>query len=596
MESINYSDQFMDWLKELGYTHCFFLGGGNVMHLLESASHRFECIPFVHEVAAGIAADYFNEISDTEKAFVLVTAGPGLTNLVTSIAGAWQESRELLIVGGQAKVSALSRGRFRQNGFQEIDGVAICQSITKKSITIDRYFNKKEIAELCQLSWLPRKGPVFLEFCLDVSAFPYLVELNIEFELENSDLEGKFSEDIEYSFSMLKNAKRPLLLIGGGVSRAAAIKNLEFFKNLGIPIATTFNGTDRVGIEYEFYAGRPNWYGSRWSNLINQQADLVIAVGTRLGVGQIGYNFDEYVPNGKIIQIDIDSNELNKEFPKTERGICCDSEIFLTELIHKISQEGYGADILDWQQTIKKIRQDLAVPDVANTAREGYVELHNFIFNLFAILKQNDLIIPCSSGGTYTGTMQVMLNKEGQKIVTSHGLASMGYGLSGAIGASLSDKSKRTILLEGDGGFAQNLQELGTLKTNWLNLKIFLMDNRGYASIRTTQKTYFRNHYVGCDEETGLGLPDWQKIISAYSIVTFNVTPETAFNEEFIKLLESKDPVVFVVNLDPDQLYFPKLGSKIDKEGTMKSNPLHLMDPQLTKEKADIYIKYLNHG
>ena len=161
-----YSDLFMDWLAEAGYTHCFYVSGGNVMHLLESASHRFTCIPFVHEVGATIAADYFNEISKAgQKSFVIVTAGPGLTNAITGIVGAWTDSRELLIIGGQAKSSELSKGKFRQIGFQEIDGVTLCSSVTKASIRVDSQISKKELFELINLSKSPRKGPVFIEVC-----------------------------------------------------------------------------------------------------------------------------------------------------------------------------------------------------------------------------------------------------------------------------------------------------------------------------------------------------------------------------------------------------------------------------------------------
>jgi acetolactate synthase-1/2/3 large subunit len=189
--------------------------------------------------------------------------------------------------------------------------------------------------------------------------------------------------------------------------------------------------------------------------------------------------------------------------------------------------------------------------------------------------------------------MQVLLNKTGQKIVTSHALASMGYGLSGAIGVALANKTRRTILVEGDGGFAQNLQELGTLKANQLNIKVFISDNRGYASIRTTQKTYFNNHYVGCDEDTGLGLPDWEQLVKAYEIPVMEVNPQNKFGQEFLQLLNSDGPAVFIVKLDPDQLYFPKIGSRINKNGVMASSPIHLMDPPLNQDQATKFLKYV---
>ena len=566
------------------------------MYLLEAARTRFVCIPFIHEIGSTIAAEYFNEsTSEIGKAFVLVTAGPGLTNTVTGVAAAWVEGRELLIVGGQAKSTELSGKMYRQIGFQELDGVSICNSITKKSVTIDKPITFNQLKEYCELSWSGRKGPVFLELCIDVSAMPSQKDEPRKVS-DKASANSKFEaskKSIDLIHNELMKSKRPLILLGAGVDRDVAKKYLPILMELGIPLSMTFNGADRVGIEYEYYSGRPNWYGARWANLINQQADLVIALGTRLGLLQVGYNWEEFVPNGKIIQIDIDKSELNKPFPKVDVSISEDANDILIKLTDKILSDNTKLEITEWQELVKTIRKDLSVPDIANKAEAGYVELHRFIYRLFEQLENDDQIVPCSSGGTYTGTMQVMLNKTGQKIITSSGLAGMGFGLSGAIGVGLADKSKRTILLEGDGGFAQNLQELGTLKATNLNLKTFIFDNRGYASIRTTQKTYFNNHYVGCDEETGLGLPNWKLLVDAYSIVSYEVTPETAFDSKFMELLNSDKAAVFVVKLDPDQLYFPKLGSRINPSGVMASSPIHLMDPQLNEADSKKYIRYI---
>jgi len=591
-----YSDQFADWLVKLGYTHCFYLGGGNVMHLLESASHRFKCVPFVHEVGAAIAADYFNEVAGSkEKAFVLVTAGPALTNVVTAIASAWVDGRELLVIGGQAKVSDLSKGKYRQIGFQEIDGIGICKSITKKSFRIDRPISFTKLSHLTKLTQSGRKGPVFLEFCLDISAMPK--------QKENHFLEKYFSllKIPEYNSNLkikkiiqeLEKSKRPLVILGGELDRNESEIYVSVLKKLGIPIATTFNGIDRIGSEYEYYCGRPNWYGSRWSNLINQQADLIIAIGTRLSLGQVGYNWQEYAPKAKVIQISSDRRELNKTFPWKHMTVCANANNFLKEFTSGINNNKSDFNFGEWQDFIVEIRKELCQPDSGNIARDEYVELHNFLNDLFAILQSTDQIIPCSSGGVYTGTMQVMLHKSGQKIVTSSGLASMGFGLSGSIGAALANPNTRTILLEGDGGFAQNLQELGTLKANQSNIKIFIFDNQGYASIRTTQKTYFNNHYVGCDELTGLGFPSWEKLAESYSFSFYELNTSTVFDNTFFELLNSIKPVIFIVKLDPDQLYFPKIGSRISLSGSMESNPLHMMDPPLESSQISKYLKYL---
>jgi acetolactate synthase-1/2/3 large subunit len=308
----------MSWLKEFGYTHCFYVAGGNVMHLLEAASHIFVCVPFVHEVGAAIATDYFNESSTSgDKAFLLVTAGPGLTNAITGITGAWTESREMLVIGGQAKSSEIGRGKYRQIGFQEIDGATLCKSITKASVRIEKPLPKSDLFEYIQKTWSNRKGPVFLEFCLDVSMYEGFKDTGLQVKELSSPSFPIANFDAEIISDEIKKSKRPTILIGGGVKRGTS---LEGFIRHGLPIATTFNGADRIGCEYEFYAGHPNWYGSRWANLVIQQSDLIVALGTRLGIMQVGYNWQEFAPNSKVIQIDLDDSELTKGFPELSKA------------------------------------------------------------------------------------------------------------------------------------------------------------------------------------------------------------------------------------------------------------------------------------
>lgn len=589
MSTVKYSDLFMDWLKEFGYTHCFFVGGGNVMHLLESASSRFECIPVVHEVAAGIAAEYFNEVSETKRAFAMVTAGPGVTNIITAIGGAWLENRELLIIGGQAKTSHLAEGKVRQIGHQEIDGIGITSAITKSAVQLKSPMNKSNLWDLCELSRTGKKGPVFLEICLDVTAS--LVTDNGEFT--KADLTSPLATDLEINkiAELLKNSERPLFLIGGGVDRNRFKKILPLLTEKKVPLATTFNGADRIGSDYKYYCGRPNWYGMRWANILLQQSDLLICLGTRLGIQQVGFAWEHFAPNAHIIQIDLDINEINKGFPKIDTGLAVEVNNLLERLVN--SDWEPSKSIEDWLEHIIEVRQTLEIVDPANTAQDGFVELQSFLFKLGDHFTKDDMIIPCSSGGSYTGAMQMLKNKTGQLMVTDKSLASMGYGLSGAIGASIAFPKKRTILIEGDGGFAQNMQEIGTVKNRNLNIKMFIASNKGYASIRTTQKAYFNNNYVGCDEETGLGLPNWQKIFDAYGIKAMHVDSSNQFSTEFLEALNVDGPFAFIIDLDPDQLYFPKLTSRVMPDGTMESNPLHLMTPPLASDISTKILKWL---
>ena len=589
---MKYSDVFMDWLKEEGYTHCFFVGGGNVMHLLESASKRFKCIPVVHEVAGGIAAEYFNEITASgERAFVMVTAGPGITNLVTAVGGAWLENRELLIIGGQAKRSDLSRGRVRQTGHQEIDGVGILKPITKASVLADRQLSEMEVKGLCRLSESGKRGPVFIEICIDVTAEPFdqSVENQIVFEKDNP-LTG--TQDVNKILDILREAKRPLFLIGGGVSREVMTRLLPSLASMKIPVATTFNGADRVGSDFKYYCGRPNWYGMRWANILLQQCDVLIALGTRLGIQQTGFQWNEFAPVAKIVQVEIDSAELSKGFPELELAVQGDANVVLSEILEDqtwSNSDGWS----EWLSHILLVRSILENVDSANVASDGYIELQSFLFELSNYTDKDDIIIPCSSGGSYTGMMQMFRNKTGQKMITNKSLASMGYGLSGAIGAAVAHPEKRTILVEGDGGFAQNLQEIGTASNLGLNLKILIAENQGYASIRTTQKAYFNGNYVGCDATTGLGMPDWAKLFTAYGVEVMSMDQSNLFSEEFLEGMAKPGLFACIVRLDPDQLYFPKLTSKVLPSGQMASSALHEMSPKLPEEIALQVFKWI---
>ena len=587
--SAKYSDQFMDWLKSDGYTTCFFVGGGNVMHLLESASRRFNCIPVVHEVAAGIAAEYFNENNRFgERAFALVTAGPGLTNIVTAIGGAFLESRELLVVGGQAKVSDLAHGRVPQIGHQEIDGIGIVKKITVAAIQADRRLTKEEVLNLTARSRRARKGPVFIEICIDVSAMP---------KLNNSDFnvsqviaaENPSIENIQLIQKMWSEAERPLVLIGGGFDRNSGKELLEKLKNLKTVLATTWNGFDRVESNYVYYAGRPNTYGMRWSNIAIQSSDFVLALGTRLGIQQVGFAWEDFVPNGKIIQVDIDKEELDKGFPKIYKGVASDAVAVLSNVLKDWSPSPKS----EWLDFIIEIRKQFDFPDPANIAKDEFIELHKFIFELGDYLQPTDVVVPCSSGGTFNAVMQMFKQKSGQLITTNKSLASMGYGLAGAIGASISNPNKRIILMEGDGGFAQNLQELGTVSVQKLPIKIFLTSNKGYASIRTTQKSYFNGNYVGCDRETGLGLPNWENIAKAFSISSMVINQKNLWNSEMISNMESNQPFLFIVELDPEQMYFPKVTSRVLADGSMKTNPIHLMSPNLEQSIAEKAYRFI---
>jgi acetolactate synthase-1/2/3 large subunit len=591
VERPKYSDQLVAWLNELGYTHCFFLAGGNIMHFLHSASQVMECVPFAHEVTAGIAAEYFNELSGESgsKAFVLVTAGPGLTNVVTAIAGAFLESRDLLVIGGQVKTSDLASGHLRQRGIQEINGSKLVEGVCKESRTLTSPINEVTFKNLVKIGLTPRKGPIFIEVPLDVQAAPPIKSATLHSLGGPTPHLGQ--ENYTEIFREFLGSKRPVLILGGGLSREFCSKVYGQLQRLNVPIMTTWNGADRFGSEEANYWGRPNTWGQRYSNILIQQADYVLAIGTRLGLQQTGFNWKDFATLAKLICVDIDPNELKKGHPHLTHGICTDANHFLSEFLIYSQSEKYEHS--EWLQFGQFVKSSLPLSESSNPRIPGFVNPYDFMVGLSGQLGDGDIVIPSSSGSAMTVAMQALRQPRGCRIVTNKSLASMGYGLGGAIGASLLT-GHRVIHIEGDGGFLQNIQDLGTVRKQKLPIKTFILSNGGYASIRMTQLNYFGGSYIGCDEDTGLGLPDWELLAKSFGLNFYLINPQNPFDSEVLSRLNNPNPEFFVVPVSQDQTYFPKISSRITIDGSMESNPLHLMTPDLTSEQDKIFLKYLN--
>ena len=576
---MTHADQMIQWLHEMGYTHCFFVSGGNSMHLLNAARQKMTCVPVVHEVSGGIAAEYFNESHLSQgKAFVLVTAGPGLTNLVTALAGAYLESRELLVLGGQVKSSDLATKGLRQRGIQEIDGVAISRPISKTVFRVEQPISQKLFTDLVRQTSEGRKGPVVIEVCLDAQGAPVQNDSSSSHSITDEVLSVAMPSlaEVNQIRSMLAKSLKPMLLLGGGISRKDCAELLPIFEKWGIPVTTTWNAADRMDSGRDLYFGRPNTWGQRSSNLIIQQADLLIAAGTRLGLQQTGFNWSEFVPNGDVVQIDLDKGELEKGHPKLAHAICADATSTLRAIFEDASQI---PDWSKWRSHARRIRKELPLSEEVNGHHQGFLNPFDFALTLSDLCESTDTIVPCSSGGAFTVMMQAFNQKGGQTIITNKGLASMGYGLAGAIGAALADRTRRSILVEGDGGFSQNLQELATVAVQKLNLKMFIFANNGYASIRMTQKNYFDGAYLGCDVESGLGFPDWQILARAFGIDSMTLSEGFQSDPSFLESWKNANSCLFVVPIHPEQTYFPKIASQVTASGSMESAPLHKMTP-----------------
>jgi acetolactate synthase-1/2/3 large subunit len=319
---------------------------------------------------------------------------------------------------------------------------------------------------------------------------------------------------------------------------------------------------------------------------------LVIALGTRLGLQQTGFAWEDFSPLAKIIQVDIDSNELNKGHPKIDSGYAVDANRLLEALVLIRSMKTNKH--IEWLAFAEEVRSLLPTRELGNETRSEFVDPYQFGFELSSVMDANSVLIPCSSGSSFTSLMQTFTQRGNQRVISSKGLASMGYGLSTAIGAALNQPNNSVFLVEGDGGFAQNLQELGTISANKLNVKIFIFSNNGYASIRMTQRNYFDGAWIGCDSETGLGLPDWQLIANSYGISYLKLNAQGLSEPGIKDVLSMSGPLVIEVPIDPEQTFYPKITSSIQSDGSMKSNPLHLMSPELPESISSRVLKYLN--
>lgn len=590
---MKYSDLLGEWLKELGYTHCFFLAGGGIMHLLDGFRNRFECIPVVHEVTAGICAEHFNQAStNSNRAFALVTTGPGLTNIVTAVAGCYVEHRELLVIAGQVKSTDLLNPPERQRGVQEVDGSAICNPISLQSACLREPISQSQFRSLVCSSQGPHPGPVVIEVCLDVQGAlvdPKALSAAFE-EIKPTSLELP-QADLNYLSDLLSRSRRPLFLIGGLMTRNAAWNAIPALERLGIPTATATSAIDRVPTSSKIFAGRTGtWGGQRAANLILAQADAVVVFGAQLDLQQTGFNFAEYAPQASLVHIFPSLHELNRIGPPATRKILASPDNALAALMAHLVWEDHDR----WCDYVQEVRKFLPALEPENTSRPGFINSFDFFKNLSRASQPADLLALCSSGGAFTGSLQNYEIAPRQIATTSASHASMGYGLATAIGAAFSNRNRRVVLTEGEGGFSQNLQELAMIKRFSLPIKIFLMENNGYASIRATQKKFFNGAYLGCDPETGLGFPDWEKLFAAFDIPCRYLREDEATDAKLHDLLNSRaGPEAWIVKVDPNQPNWPSVFTVLSADGSLVSSPLYDMLPKLSEKMLSITGQYL---
>ncbi|MDP2922785.1 MAG: thiamine pyrophosphate-binding protein [Candidatus Omnitrophota bacterium] len=587
---IKLSDYVFQFISGLGVKHIFLLPGGGCMHLVDSLGRRseLEYICCLHEQACAIAADAYGQYTNN-LGVALVTTGPGSTNTITGVAGAWIDSTPMLVISGQVKrADMIGETRVRQMGVQEVDIVSILKPITKYAVTVLEPMSiKYHLEKAVFLAKTGRPGPVWIDIPLDVQAAKISETKLKGFKPPKPPLaeNKKLNYRIDKIIQLLNKSQRPVLLAGNGIRLAKALEDfMELIKVLKIPVLTTWKAIDFLPQGHELFFGRPGSIGQRGANFIQQNSDFIMTIGARLDLAQVGFNYQNFAPKAKKIVIDIDPAEIKKLKTRIDIPICSDAKLFIKEFLKKKAQlivKGRS----QWFSRCKEYKSKYLVVLAQYWEQKEYVNTYVLLDVLSELMQESDILVPGSSGSCSEIAMQAFKVKKGQRIFNTPGLGAMGFGLPASIGACLASARKRTVSIIGDGGLQHNIQELETLARLKLPLKLFILNNNGYASIRNTQKNYFKGRLVACDPSSGLTLPDTCKVACAYGLKNNRILNHTNIKERVREVLESAGPYICEVMADPQLQTAPRLSSEVKPDGSIASKPLEDLWPFLDRKE-----------
>lgn len=588
------ADYLFARLADAGAGDVFLLPGGGAMFLNDALAceKRLQGIPCHHEQACGIAAEAWGRVRGSFGT-ALVTTGPGATNIVTPVAGAWIESLPLLIISGQAKRPDRLNGRpLRQGGVQEVDIVPMVQHITKYAVTVDdpqqiRHHLEKALYLMAD----GRPGPVWLDIPLDVQAAPIDPDTLPGFtppELPDTDTDalGDAAADI---LAALRTAKRPLLLAGHGVRIAgAAAPFARLAEQLGIPVVTTWNALDLLPDSHPLNIGRPGVVALRAPNFAVQNCDFLLSIGSRLDNIITAYNPQGFARGARKVIVDVDANELARIDMDDALKVAADAGDFIAAL-QGAATVAPPPPPTDWLARCQGWKARYPVNDGQPFPAAGPISHFHLMDALSDALPADIVVSTGSSGLAVEFFYTIFRNKPGQRVFLTSGLGSMGYGLPAAIGACLANDRQPMVAIESDGSLQLNLQELATLKALRLPIVLLILNNAGYASIRNTQRNYFAGRYLGTGPEGGLELPDLARIAAVYDLPYTRIddasqlagTDEAALPAAIARALQAGGPALIDLQLVANEALAPKCAAIPQADGGMLSMPLEDMSPLL---------------
>lgn len=583
---VKVSDYIFRFLKSQGVRHVFMLPGGGAMHLVDSLGRcglEYTCC--LHEQAAAIAAEAYGQHTN-EIGVCLTTSGPGATNAITGVTAGWIDSTPMLIISGQAKRTDLIGGTgVRQIGSQEVQIIDMVKPITKYAVQIMEAAEiRYHLERACYEAMTGRPGPAWLSIPLDVQGAMIDENELIKFAPKVDDAPD-IEDAIRKTAALLKQSKKPLFLAGNGIKLSGAAEDFyRLAERLQIPVETTWKTIDMIGEEDPLYLGHPGAMGDRGANLILQSADLLLSIGSRLDTSLTAFNEPHFGASAQKVVVDIDPNELRRmHLSQVSVSVSCDAGQFIRALLKAVEED---PDICrrqnDWQKWLrdgKELRAKYPSVTAEHRKKQDCVSAYYFIELLSEYSTAEDIIVPESSGAAGEITYQAFRPKRGQKMKNAAGLGAMGFGLPYAIGACLANDRKRTILINGDGAFQLNIQELETLVRLNLPVKIFIWSNGGYASIRNMQNRNFNGRQVASGQTSGLSMPDICRVAEAYGIQTARIRNNGELPEKLREILADNKLTLCEVEIAEDDVVSPRTQTFIREDGTIESAKLENMWP-----------------